>query len=184
VGAARIRAPRVILGAVLALALASAGCSSGSAVLAVPSSSQPSRTASGVHLPTGKDGTVDRVVDGDTIIVDRVRVRLIGIDAPESVKPNSPVECYGPESSVELHRLLPAGTRVRLEPDLDRKDRYGRTLAYVWRLDPPLDVDVELARLGFARVLTIRPNVAHRAEIAAAVAAAKRAHRGLWRACG
>jgi micrococcal nuclease len=173
----------LLLGATLTLAVA--GCTSGSAVLATTSSAAAlsGRTASGGRLPPGKDGTVDRVVDGDTIIVDRIRVRLIGIDAPESVKPGSPVQCYGPESSAELHRLLPAGTRVRLETDIERKDRYGRTLAYVWRLRPPLNVDVELARLGFARALTISPNVAHRTEVAAAVAAARRAHLGLWRAC-
>jgi micrococcal nuclease len=130
---------------------------------------------------------VDRVVDGDTIIVNRVRVRLIGINAPESVKPDSPVECFGPESSAALHDLLPVGTRVVLESDIEHHDRYGRTLAYVWRTDPPggsaIDIDVELARRGFARALTIRPNVAHETEIAAAVLEAQHADRGLWRAC-
>lgn len=126
---------------------------------------------------------MDRVVDGDTIIVDRVRVRLIGIDAPESVKPDSPVQCYGPESSAALHAMLPVGTRVVLEPDLEHHDRYGRTLAYVWRTDPPLDIDVELARLGFARALTIRPNIAHETQIATAISQAQQAGRGLWSAC-
>jgi micrococcal nuclease len=178
VGAPRLRTPRLVAGAVLAAFLV--GCTASTSLSTTGSTTA---TASGVQLPHGKDGTVDRVVDGDTVIVDRVRVRLIGIDAPESVKPDSPIECFGPESSAELHRLLPVGTRVRLEPDQEHADRYGRTLAYVWRLNPPLDVDVELARLGFARALTIPPNVAHRTEIASAVASAQRADLGLWRAC-
>lgn len=80
---------------------------------------------------------VIRVVDGDTLHVnvsgDDVTIRMIGINAPESVKPNSPVECFGPESSQFAKETL-AGRTVTLEFDdsQGRTDRFGRTLAYVW----------------------------------------------------
>ena len=91
------------------------------------------------------------------VIVGGERVRLIGMDAPESVKPDSPVECYGPEASAELKRLLPRRTPVLLEYDLDRLDQYGRTLAYVWLTDPPRLVNAELVRDGFATVRRTAP---------------------------
>src|ERR671931_710442 len=77
-------------------------------------------------------GQVVRVVDGDTIRVrlgDRTeRVRYIGIDTPESVKPGTPVQCYAKAASVETDRLLD-GRQVRLRFDAERRDRYGRLLA-------------------------------------------------------
>jgi micrococcal nuclease len=122
-------------------------------------------------------------VDGDTVIVDGERVRLIGIDAPESVKPDSPVECFGPEASAELKQLLPRRTPVLLEYDLDREDQYGRTLAYVWLTDPPRLINAELVRDGYATVATYRPNVAHLEELQAAEDTARAAERGLWSTC-
>jgi micrococcal nuclease len=123
------------------------------------------------------------VVDGDTVMVDGVRVRLIGIDAPESVKPDSPVECYGPEASAELKRVLPRGTPVLLEYDVERTDQYGRTLAYVWLTDPLRLVNLDLVRDGFATVYTFPPSVGHLAELEAAEADAGRDGLGLWSAC-
>ena len=143
----------------------------------------PTTVPAASGLPAGDRARVDRVVDGDTIIVDGERVRLIGIDAPESVKPDSPVECFGPEASAELKQLLPRRTPVLLEYDLDRQDQYGRTLAYVWLTDPPRLLNAELVRDGFATVATYRPNVAHLAELEAAQKAARAAGAGLWSRC-
>jgi micrococcal nuclease len=130
---------------------------------------------------------VVRVVDGDTIVV-RVasgeeRVRLIGIDTPESVDPRSPVDCFGPEAAEAAKALLPAGTAVRLVRDVEARDRYDRLLAYVYRVDDGTFVNLALAEQGFAEVATFPPNVAHTDELVAAVAAARAEGRGLWGAC-
>jgi micrococcal nuclease len=132
--------------------------------------------------------TVTRVVDGDTIVVDlgdrTEKVRLIGIDTPETKDPRKPVQCYGKEASKRTEALLPEGTAVRLERDVELRDRYGRLLAYVFRQPDGLFVNLELARGGYAQVLTIPPNVANADRFVAAVAEARRAGRGLWSACG
>jgi micrococcal nuclease len=131
--------------------------------------------------------TVERVVDGDTVIVhlsgQRERVRMLGINTPESVKPNAAVDCYGPESSRRTHELLPPGTAVRLVGDVEARDRYKRLLAYVYRSADNLFVNLVLVREGFARSDIVRPNVAHAPEIARAVADARGAGRGLWGHC-
>ena len=86
-------------------------------------------------LPDGANATVVRVVDGDTLIAElggtETRVRLIGIDTPESVDPRRPVECFGKRASQRLADLLPVGTPLRLERDAEERDRYQRLLAYV-----------------------------------------------------
>jgi micrococcal nuclease len=100
------------------------------------------------ELPPEK-AAVQRVVDGDTLLLpDRTRVRLIGVNAPESVKPDSPVEPFGPEAS-DFTKHFIAGGDVRLEFDKERLDQYGRTLAYVWVGDKLLNE--ELLRAGLAR---------------------------------
>ena len=132
-------------------------------------------------------GQVIKVVDGDTIRVRTAtgteRVRLIGIDTPETVKPNTPVQCFGRAASAEAHRLLD-GRRVRLVPDVEARDRYGRLLAYVYRTPDGLFVNAELARRGFARQMTIPPNVRFADRFGRLVAQARDAGRGLWGACG
>jgi micrococcal nuclease len=142
------------------------------------------------HSPTANDGkaTVIRVVDGDTIVV-RIgghdeNVRLLGIDTPETHKPDTPVECYGPEASARMAALLPVGTTVRLVRDVEARDRYGRLLAYVYRDADGLFIDVTMVAEGYAGTLAIPPNLAHRGELDAAVTAAQAARRGLWQACG
>jgi micrococcal nuclease len=126
---------------------------------------------------------VERVVDGDTVVLrGGERVRYIGMDTPESVKPGTPVQCYAKAASHENERLV-EGQRVRLRYDAEREDRYGRTLAYVYRARDGLFVNAELVRRGYARQLTIPPNVAHES-LFRRLAAQARAHgRGLWRAC-
>jgi micrococcal nuclease len=131
--------------------------------------------------------TVVRVIDGDTIDVrigrKVVRIRLLGIDTPETKDPRRPVQCYGPEASHRTAELLPAGTIVQLEADVERTDAFGRTLAYVHREDG-LFVNLSLVTDGYADVLTIAPNGSHAVEFSAAAAAARAEPRGLWRVCG
>lgn len=83
-------------------------------------------------MPDGEDTTVERVVDGDTIVVaGGTRVRLIGIDTPETKDPRKPVQCFGTEAAAHMSSLIGPGTPVRLVHDVERLDRFGRTLAYV-----------------------------------------------------
>jgi micrococcal nuclease len=125
-----------------------------------------------------------RVVDGDTVEVsiagEEQDLRYIGIDTPETVKPGDPVQCFGPQASAFNHRLV-EGRRVRLVFDAERRDVYGRLLAYVY-LGRRL-VNAELVRRGFARTLTIEPNDAHAALFARLQRRAGRDGLGLWSAC-
>ena len=139
----------------------------------------------GEDLPDSVRVLVTRVVDGDTVEVDlrgaEEDVRYIGIDTPESVKPGSPVECFGPRAS-HFNEGLVEGEQVRLVFDEELRDDYGRLLAYVYLGDR--FINAELVRRGYARTLTIPPNdrfagVFERAEHLAGVAG-----RGLWGACG
>jgi micrococcal nuclease len=111
-------------------------------------------------------------------------VRLIGVDTPETRHPTKPVQCYGEEASRHTAGLLPPGTRVRLVGDVEPRDRYGRTLAYVYRARDGLFVNAELVRDGYAQPLTIPPNVAHAEEFVSLAQQAREAGRGLWGACG
>ncbi|MCU1401139.1 MAG: putative nuclease [Acidimicrobiales bacterium] len=133
------------------------------------------------------NATVVRVIDGDTIDADihgtTERVRLIGIDTPETKKPNTPVQCYGPEASGFTKHTLPAGTSVLIVRDIEARDIYGRLLGYVYRSRDGLFVNLELAVEGYARVLTIRPNDAHVAEFVQAARVAEATDLGLWGAC-
>jgi micrococcal nuclease len=134
---------------------------------------------------------VVRVIDGDTIEVSiegqDEDVRYIGVDTPETVKPGAPVQCYGPQASAENHRLV-EGRTVRLVFDRERRDVYGRLLAYVYtrprgNAERPRLVNAALVRDGYARTLTIAPNTAHASVFQRLQARAGRAGRGLWSAC-
>lgn len=141
--------------------------------------------ASGARDPSL--ATVTRVVDGDTIHVSiRGRdetVRFIGINTPETVDPRAPVECFGEEAHRHTEELLPKGTAVRLVRDVEARDRYHRLLAYVYRAKDGLFVNLELAKDGYADLLTFPPNVAHVDDFTAAVREARDANRGLWASC-
>jgi micrococcal nuclease len=135
-------------------------------------------------VPNGDTRTVERVVDGDTIVVDGgERVRFTGIDTPETVDPRRPVQCFGREASAHVNELLPEGTRVALVADVERTDRYGRTLAYVYRATDGLFVNAALVRSGYAQAYTVPPNVAHADEFVRLQREAREAGRGLWSAC-
>ena len=141
-------------------------------------------------LPRGEReklaGTVVRVVDGDTVhvrLTDRVeKVRYIGIDTPEVHHPTRGEEPGG-RAATEINRRLAGDRAVRLEPDVQLRDRHGRLLAYVWvtRADGgELMVNAEMVRLGYAQVMTVPPNVRH-AELFRKLASEAREHRrGLW----
>jgi micrococcal nuclease len=129
---------------------------------------------------------VVRVVDGDTVVVSSggrtERVRYIGVDTPESVKPGTPVQCFAKAASSANRRLV-QGQAVRLVRDAEARDRYGRTLAYVYRARDGLFVNAALVRGGYARPLAIQPNVAHAAEFRRLAWTARRAGKGLWSRC-
>jgi micrococcal nuclease len=144
-----------------------------------------------VDLGGGGSGTpgearVVRVVDGDTIAVEaggrRDVVRYIGVDTPESVKPNTPVQCFAKAASAANVRLV-AGRRVRLVLDAEERDRYGRLLAYVYRAADGVFVNARLVSEGYARTLTIRPNTHFASRFSVLQNIAKSAGRGLWGRC-
>jgi micrococcal nuclease len=132
--------------------------------------------------PGGLPATVVRIVDGDTIqvrIADRLeRVRYIGMNTPEIHHPRKGEEPGGREAS-EVNRELVAGKQVRLELDVQERDRYGRLLAYVWVGDTM--VNAELVRRGYAQVMTIPPNVRYQELLVKLQREAREAGRGLWR---
>jgi micrococcal nuclease len=134
------------------------------------------------------EARVVRVVDGDTIVAsvegEEQYVRYIGVDTPETVKPGNPVECFGERASAENHRLV-EGRTVRLVFDRERRDSYGRLLAYVYTGGGAGGrfVNAALIRGGYARTLAIAPNTAHARLLARLQARAGKAGRGLWGAC-
>jgi micrococcal nuclease len=130
---------------------------------------------------------LERVIDGDTIVAQvdgrEERIRYIGIDTPETVKPNTPVQCFGPQAHALNARLLgTVGTRLTLRFDRELRDRYGRLLAYVFRPDG-LFVNARLIEAGAARTLTIAPNTSRAGQLSVLQHAARAAGRGLWGAC-
>lgn len=124
--------------------------------------------------------------DGDTFTVmmngQEERVRLIGVDTPETKKPNSPVQCFGPEASnftKELVRNQPV--RLEADPIGNNRDRYDRLLRYAYLPDGSL-LNERLIREGYGFAYLSFPFSKH-ADFAAAQAEAQSAHRGLWAAC-
>lgn len=125
-------------------------------------------------------------MDGDTIYVRLAggmeKVRYIGVDTPEVHHPTRGEEPGGREATAVNRRLL--GDRpVRLETDVQLRDRYGRLLAYVWARRPDggeVMVNAELVRLGYAAVMTVPPNVRHATLFRRLAAEARAQHRGLW----
>ncbi|MEA2477049.1 MAG: micrococcal nuclease [Actinomycetota bacterium] len=144
--------------------------------------------------PGYEAGVVTRVVDGDTAIVKvtgriegpgaggaqpgrSYRVRFLGINTPESVKPDSPVECFGREASAATHALL-TGVQVRMVKDVEETDAYGRLLRYLYIGDEM--VNARLVANGYAQVFTYPPNVRHADLFVQLQQQARDNNRGLW----
>ena len=136
-------------------------------------------------------GRVVRAVDGDTLEVAlddgaTETVRLIGVDTPETVKPDTPVQCFGPQASAFEHRTV-EGHRVRLLVGVEPRDYYGRLLAYVWVLRGKAPgrrfLEVELLRRGLARTLTFHPNDRFADRFERLERKSAKAGKGLWNAC-
>jgi micrococcal nuclease len=124
---------------------------------------------------------VRRVVDGDTLLLaSGARVRLQGIDTPETVAENRAVEAWGPEASQFTKDFVQrAGGRVRLTFSLERKDRHDRFLAFVWHGDVMLNEELVRAGLAHAR-LDYRYSGTMKRRLATVQEEAQRAGRGIW----
>lgn len=144
---------------------------------AAPNAPQPATQLQGPYAVTA-------VVDGDTIRINRdgrdETVRLLGIDTPETKDKRKTVECFGREASAQTTRLL-SGSRVSIEPGPEARDKYGRTLGYVWTEDHRL-INLELVRDGYAREYTYDRSLpgAHVDALRTAERDARSAGRGLW----
>jgi micrococcal nuclease len=134
----------------------------------------PACAAQQPAVEPGQSCVVYRIADGDSFRCDDGRrVRLIGIDSPESQQ-----QPFGPSARTALLRLLPPGTLVRLEPDVRFNDQYGRSLAYVW-LGPTL-VNEAMVRDGWAVLYTVPPNVKYAERLGRAQKEARAGGAGLW----
>jgi micrococcal nuclease len=167
------------------LVVACSGPSSGSSASSDSGGATPGVAVPRLPTPTtAEEVQVMRVVDGDTLEVQmtgrRERVRYIGVDTPESVAPNQPVECFGREASARNKELV-EGKRVRLEKDVSDTDRFGRLLRYVWLGDE--QVNARLIAEGYANVATFPPDVRNQDVYRRLQQEARTAGRGLWGAC-
>ena len=146
-------------------------------------------------IPPGVErGHVTDHVDGDTLRImaagpahwlrlgEETTVRLLEIDTPESVDPNSPEQCYSAHASNALREMLPLGGQVWVQADEELLDPYGRTLLYLWNEDGEF-VNLELVRRGFAKAALFMPNERHIRQMRQAEVQARRAGRGLWGVC-
>ena len=132
----------------------------------------PARRARAADL----QATVARVVDGDTVVLSGLgRSRLIGTDTPEV---HGRRECFGAQASAFAERVL-RGRRVRYAIGVQPRDRYGRALVYVWLRDGRLFNELLVAG-GYARSLTIAPNVRYASRFRRRAQEARAAGRGLW----
>lgn len=139
----------------------------------------------GESSSTRFDAQVVSVSDGDTIRVEfpngkEETIRLLGVDTPETHHPTKPVGCYGPEAENFTRQSLD-GKKIELEYDVDKIDKYGRTLAFVY-LNGDRFNDM-LVKDGFARVLTIAPNAKYSRELTQLQIKAQQNNLGLWGFC-
>lgn len=124
---------------------------------------------------------VTEVIDGDTIEIESgEKVRLIGIDTPETVDPRRPVGCFGPEASDKAKELM-EGRLVKLEKDVSEKDKFNRLLRYIY-VDQ-LFINEYLVREGFAHASSFPPDIRYQNLLNQAEGEAKINQKGLWSSC-
>ncbi len=160
-------------------------CSTGAPAPApVPVAPPPAETIrSGVVL--------QQVIDGDTLEVrfpddSLASVRLLGIDTPETHRPDTPIECGGPQATAAMESRVKPGQRLRLisDPTQDRVDRYGRLLRYVQLARGRLDLGRAQIRSGWAKVYVYEVGFKRLLSYQRAQQSARRSNRGIWRKCG
>lgn len=155
----------------LAIAVSSSGC-------------RQARQSTSIEGVPRTDGLVTTVVDGDSIHVilgsTTERLRLIGVDAPEVRHPDQPAECFGEEAALFTRRSL-EGRSVRIEYDVERRDRFDRLLAYVFQGGKLFNTT--LVAQGYAIERSYPPNLAYQEELRRAEIDARRNRRGLWDVC-
>ncbi len=140
-----------------------------------------SRSGESVGPLRGEMAAVKRVVDGDTIeLTDGRTLRYIGIDTPESKKPNTSVQCFALAASARNKELV-EGKTVRLVNDVSETDRYKRLLRYVY-VDDQL-VNEVLVREGYAFARSYPPDIALQEQLRAAETKAREESKGLWGSC-
>lgn len=175
-------------GAVVVLALVLAGCSAPDSSPVPSATTAPSPSVSSPVARPARSCAVVKVTDGDTVHVachgQRVKIRVIGLDTPETVDPRKPVQCYGPEASAKAKQLLPHGRVVRVSADATQSttDIYERTLAYV-TLANGTDYGGYMIGHGFGREYTFRKPYLRQEMYRTAQKRAKDAGLGLWGAC-
>ena len=138
----------------------------------------------------GTDGRVVRVVDGDTLLV-RIsgkteRVRVLGIDTPETKKPGTAIQCFGPEATANAKRWVSrAHQRVTLkgDPAAPDRDRHGRLLRYVEPRGTGADLSLEQVAEGYGKVAAYGQDLVRLGKLERAETAAKRRDRGRWGSC-
>ncbi|MCR8641738.1 thermonuclease family protein [Paenibacillus sp. N1-5-1-14] len=157
------------IGLVLSLCLAMLGCSNPS-----PSTKKEASDRTKVK--------VERVVDGDTLQItingSKERLRLIGVDTPETKKADTPVMFWGEEASAYTKKRL-EGKTVELEWDVEPKDQYGRYLAYIWIDDEMFNRT--LIQEGYGRMVTFQPNVKYVDTFKKDQEAARKKGNGIWK---
>lgn len=134
-----------------------------------------------VIMPVFENALVTRVVDGDTIELENgQKVRLIGINTPETKDPNKEIECFGDEASAKTSELLLNKT-VLLEKDVSETDRYGRLLRYIY-LDEIM-INEQLVKNGYALASSYPPDVKYQEKLKQAEIFARKNNLGLWEKC-
>lgn len=175
----------------LVAAIALAGCATGPTASSGRSGTPTSFEGSGPDGPRAPSGAfrarVARVVDGDTFVATnggggQVRVRLIGVNAPEIAHDGAPAECFGPEATEFLRRLIEGTTITAAYESGGQRDKYGRDLWDVWSADGRF-VQRELVATGAARARGYRPQLQFADYLSGVEAAARSSNVGLWGRC-